>query len=367
MLPGGVTPPIGVSPSPGTPITPMLPGGVTPPIGSSPPSGEMVNPPTNVTQNQLLASNTDISSICLEGRIPVKNSAGQIYGCALPNNFEEVPITEGRDMIEINPWNIWAISNNLNINDQRNNTDFLGKTYSLTFGMDKLINNNFVTGIQVAGTRANSSGFQGDLTSNTSGFLVGPYASYRITPAWSLYGSLGIGQQTNNFQILGLTGSSKSTQYNFALQAEGQFALTESVSARPKVQLTQTQVEGNNYVLSGYITNSAVAFNMANDAYKIGTIQSSLELNKLFSVNANYIMPYVEASVFYHYARPQDGKILTGHLTYADTSPWGGIVRVGTRALLDKATMAKLEFSYQSIGIPNLNIWGLQLFLSHSF
>jgi hypothetical protein len=78
-------------------------------------------------------------------------------------------------------------------------------------------------------------------------------------------------------------------------------------------------------------------------------------------------MPYVEAGVFYQYSRPQGGQILTNNLNYVDSSLWGGIARVGTRALIDKATMAKLEFSYQSIGIANLNIWGLQLFLSNSF
>ena len=368
MLPGGVTPPIGVLP-PTTPLTPMLPGGVAPPIAVLPPPGETSVPtaPGNASPTQAVATKVSTKTICPEGRLPVTNTAGQVLGCALPSYFDEVPLTEGRDLVEINPWNLWVDSNNLSINDQRNNTDIQGKTYSLSMGVDRLINNNFVAGMQVAGTRTNSTGFQGDLTSNTSGFLVGPYASVRITPAWSLYGSFGIGQQTSTTQILSLSGTSKSTQYNFALQAEGQYALTEDVLARPKVQLSQTQVSGNNYLLSGTIANTAIALNMTNDAYKFGIVQPSLEINKLIPIGGTYIMPYVEAGVFYQYARPQGGQILTSNLTYADTSPWGGIARVGTRALIEKATMAKLEFSYQSIGIANLNIWGLQLFLSHSF
>ena len=368
MLPGGVTPPIATLP-PVQPITPMLPGGVTPPIATLPPPGEPASPPVASYTNppEAVAMKVSSTPVCPEGRLPVTNTAGQVLGCALPSYFDEVPLTEGRDLVQINPWNIWLDNNNLSISDQRNNTDIHGNTVSLSMGIDRLINNNTVAGMQVSGTRTMSNGFQGDMASNTSGFLVGPYASYRFTPAWSLYGSFGIGQQTSTTQILSLNGTSKSMQYNFAIQAEGQYALNETVSARPKVQVSQTQVNGNSYLLSGTIANTAVALNMNNDAYKFGMVQPSLELNKLIAFNSTYVMPYVEAGVFYQYARPQGGQILTGNLTYADTSPWGGIVRLGTRALIDKATMAKLKFSYQSIGISNLNIWGLQLFLSHSF
>lgn len=369
MLPGGVTPPIGQVPTTPNPITPMLPGGVTPPIGALPPPGEPANPPvaSNENQPQTLASKVSATTSCPAGRLPVTNTAGQILGCALPEYFNEVPLTEGRELVQEQPWNIWADSNNLSISDQRNNTDVRGKTYSASMGIDRLINNDLAAGMQISGVRTLSNAYQGDLNSNSNSYLVGPYASFRLSKAWSIYGAFGIGQQTTTMQILSLNGSSKAMQYNFALQAEGQYAVTEDVAARPKVQVSQTQVNGSNYALNGVIANTAVTLNMTNEAYKFGLVQPSLELNKLIPYGSTYVMPYVEAGIFYQYARPQGGQMLTSNLTYADTSPLGGIARMGIRALVSKTTMAKLEFSYQSIGMSNLNIWGLQAFISHAF
>lgn len=340
-----------------------------PPIGALPPPGEPANPPTASTTNQapVLASKVSASNNCPAGRLPVTNTAGQVLGCALPEYFNEVPLTEGRELIQAQAWNVWANSNNLSISDQRNNTDVRGNTYSISMGIDRLINNDFVAGMQVSGVRTLSNAFQGALNSNSSSYLIGPYASFRLSRAWSVYGAFGIGQQITTTQILSLNGTSKAMQYNFALQAEGQYAITEDVAVRPKIQVSETQVNGSNYALNGVIANTAVSLNMTNDAYKFGIIQPSLELNKLIPYGSSYIMPYVEAGAFYQYARPQGGQILTSNLTYVDTSPWGGIARVGIRAPVSKATMAKLEFSYQSIGMSNVNIWGLQAFLSHSF
>lgn len=368
-VPGGVTPPIGQTPTAPNPITPMLPGDVTPPIGAIPPPGESVSPPStnNVNPTNVKAVKVSTTGVCPEDRFPVINASGEIIGCATQTYFSEKPLTEGRNLVETNPWNIWINTNYSNISDQRNNTDIRGKTYALSLGMDRLVNHSFSTGVQISGTRSMSHGFQGDLNSSTSGFLVGPYASYRLNSTWSLYGSFGIGEQTNTIQISSLQGTSKSTQYNFTFQAEGQYPISETVFVRPRAQVSQTKVNANNSLLNGTIDNTAVTLNVANEASKFGMIQSAIEFNKLLSFNSTYVMPYLEASIFYQYARPQGGQILTSNLTYVDTSPWGGGARIGARALISRTTMAKIEFNYQSIGISNLHIWGLQAMISHSF
>ena len=58
---------------------------------------------------------------------------------------------------------------------------------------------------------------------------------------------------------------------------------------------------------------------------------------------------------------------LTSDLTYAKSSPWGGVLRAGARTLIGNSTMASLDVVNQSVGITDLNIWELRFLVSHSF
>jgi outer membrane autotransporter protein len=164
-----------------------------------------------------------------------------------------------------------------------------------------------------------------------------------------------------------LSGTSDANQYSLNLQAEGQYAIG-SVLARPKILLSHTHTTGDSYQLRGSVLSTPVTINMSNQSYDYGLIQSSMEINRTFDLGNNrLVMPYIEAGVFFEYARPQSGQHLTSNLTYADASPWGGLLRVGARSLFGKSTMASLELSNQSIGVKNLSIWGLQVLFSHAF
>ena len=221
--------------------------------------------------------------------------------------------------------------------------------------------------MQLAVSRSISNSFGGDLHADTTGFLLGPYLSYRMSPAWSVYGALGVGQQSNDTQVLSLSGTAKAMQYNLSLQAEGQYAMGAAY-ARPKIQLNHTYTAGNNYELAGNILGTPVSINMRNDGFQVGAIQPTVEINRTYDLGNNKtVMPYVEAGFFYQYARPNSGQVLTSNLTSTDSTPWGGLVRAGARSLLGKTTMVKAEIGYQSLGIKDLSVWGLQLFLSHSF
>ena len=107
---------------------------------------------------------------------------------------------------------------------------------------------------------------------------------------------------------------------------------------------------------------------MHNKSFSYGVIQGSVELNRVFDLGNNKLaMPFVEAGIYYAYDRPNSGQHLTSDLTYADSSPWGGVLRAGVRSLIGQSTMASFEVSNQSVGVNDLKIWEMQLLISHSF
>ncbi len=279
----------------------------------------------------------------------------------------ELPLTPGRELIGGRPWNVWVDGDVIYINDKRHDLDTRGDTSVISFGLDRLVGKDLVAGLQASLTRTTSDGFDGDLQTDSTSYSIGPYFSYGLSPQWLIYGSLGFGQLSIDNQILNLAGTSESNQYSLNLQAEGQYQLGSAL-ARPKIQLSQTRTSGDAYQLHGTILNRPVTLDMRNDSSDYGVIQTSLEINRTYDLGYNrLVMPYMEAGVSYEYARAESGQYLTGNLTYAEASPWAGMLRAGARSLFGKSTMADLAVAYQSLGVNDLSIWEIRLLVSQSF
>ena len=93
-----------------------------------------------------------------------------------------------------------------------------------------------------------------------------------------------------------------------------------------------------------------------------------LEINRDFILkNGTVIEPYAEAGVDCAFSRPNNGQILTGDLSYVDTSPWSGSISAGARMLLAKSLFIEASARYLSIGQSDLDIWEGRLFLSYGF
>ena len=401
-LPGGVMPPIGVLPpstlTPTVPSKPELPGGVMPPIGTLPPgtltptipanpeSPSGVIPPVGVlpqtpvtgpgqTSGELsgvaIAANSTTTAPCRGQRPDDSRQAGQLSDCYTPAPEEvqpaELPLTAGRELVEKSDWNVWVDGSATRLRDTRDGMDTRGNTGSVSLGIDRVVNDDLVAGLQISVSRAKSNSFDDAMQSDSTTYSVGPYLSYSLSDNWLLYGSLGFGKQTVDKQLLIFSGSSDAVQYSLSLQTEGQYAF-DSVIVRPKVQLSHTYNEGDTYQLKGVILNTPLTLNMTNQSFNYGVAQTSVEVNRTFDLgNKRMIMPFVEAGVYYEYARPGSGQRLTGDLTYASTSPWGGVVRAGARTLIGNSTMASFDLANQTVGINDLNIWEVRLLISHSF
>lgn len=391
-LPGGVTPPIGTLPpgtlTPTVPTKPNLPGGVTPPIGTLPPDtltpGGVQPPiatlpeipvtgPTKTTgeiQGALIAALLTPTHPCRGQRPDDPIQVGQLSDCYAPEpqiQSGELPLTAGRELVGKSELNIWADGSATRLRDTRDGMDTRGHTVSLSMGLDRVLNDDLVAGLQLFFTQGSSNSFGDTMQTDATSYSIGPYISYSLSQNWLLYGAIGFGIQTVDTQIVSLRGTSDANQYSLNLQTEGQYALGSAV-VRPKVQLSHTYNEGDTYQLKGVILNTPLTLNMRNQSFNYGVVQSSAELNRTFDLGNNQlVMPFFEAGVYYEYARPSSGQHLTSELTYANSRPWGGILRAGARSLLGKATMASFDVANQTVGVNDLNIWEMRLLISHSF
>jgi hypothetical protein len=368
-LPGGVMPPI--APLPPDPLTPTVPGGVQPPIAVLPetPTTGTDKPPIAVN-GVVVAALPILAQPCRGQRPEGVDQAGQLSDCDSPEpqaRSGELPLTAGRELVEKSEWNIWVDGSASRLRDTRDGMDARGNTGALSMGLDRVVNDDLVAGLQLSVLRADSRSFGDTLQTDASSYSIGPYLSYSLAPNWLLYGAVGLGRQTVDTQIVSLSGRSSANQYSLNLQTEGQYAIGAGF-ARPKVQLSHTYSEGDTYQLKGSILNTPLTINMRKEGFNYGVAQGSVEFNQTFDLGGErLVMPFIEAGVYYEYARPDSGRRLTGNLTYANSSPWGGVVRGGARALLGKATLASLDVANQSVGINDLSIWEVRLLVSHAF
>ncbi len=374
-LPGGVTPPIATLPP--TEITPSLPGGVTPPIGTLPPSGEKMTgnialtavdgytpPPTVLPCSEMRpgehgGSDSDPRSGC--------HAPEQQDPQATSESAAGVPITAGRDLVEDTPWNAWVDTHYTSTSDHRNGLDTTGNAGVIVLGADRRVASDLVAGFQLSLETASSKGFQGDMTSDSNGFMISPYMAYQVSPEWSLYGALGLGQSNIDSRILSLNGSYEVQRYSATLNAQGQYPLG-SAFVRPKFTLSYMHNNADAYNLGGSILGTPINLRMPKNSYDFGTLESSVEINRVFRFdNGSALMPYAEIGIAYDFERPDSGRYLDGDLVYRDSSPWIGMTRLGIRSLVDRTTLVEFAASYLSLGTNDLAVWDLRLFLSHSF
>jgi len=374
-LPGGVTPPIATLPPTG--LTPSLPGGVTPPIGTLPPSGEKVtgnialtavdgyNPPPTVLpcsemrSGELGGSDSEPRSGC--------HAPEQQDPQATSESAAGAPITAGRDLVEETLWNAWVDTHYTSTTDHRNGLDTTGNAGVIVMGADRRVANDLVAGLQFSLETASSKGFQGVMTSDSNGFMISPYMAYQVSPEWSLYGALGLGQSNIDNRIFSLSGSYDVLRYSATINAQGQYPLG-SAFVRPKFTLSYLHNNADAYNLGGSILGTPITLRMPKNSYDFGTLESSVEINRVYRFdNGSALMPYAEVGIAYDFERPNSGRYLDGDLAYRDSSPWVGMTRLGMRSLVDRTTLVEFAASYLSLGTNDLAVWDLRLFLSHSF
>jgi outer membrane autotransporter protein len=380
-----VTPPIATLP-PVTGVMPGLPGGVTPPIATLPPDGLMPTVPGTVTPPigalapsagaTRIAAGPDVK--CGVG-LPARSSAGseeaRAVDCgeadlrsAAPKQADAVvPLTEGRDLVVESLWNGWVDVRHIDSKDRRNGLDLDNSTGGVTLGVDRRVGANAVAGLSLSLDRSDSDAFDGTMTSQTEGFLIGPYVAYRMSDHWAADAAIAVGRYKSDSQLDVLQGNYKADRYTFAVNANGQYEFDRTL-VRPRFSVYYAHMNDDDYSLEGSIAGQSISLAMPKTSSNYGMAEASGEVTQSFMLSGGSVVaPYARLAVRYEFARPNDGEVLAGDLSMARTSPWGGSLRLGARALANRATMIEAEAGYLSLGQSDLNIWELRLYVSHAF
>ncbi|MGL4318961.1 MAG: autotransporter domain-containing protein [Pseudomonas sp.] len=389
--PSGVTPsvPIGVQPPvaglPPSGLTPSVPSTVAPPLGTLPPSGLTPSVPMGVQPPVAgLPPGTITPSVPgavippVGGAAPGLPEGVQHPGSNLPSldgsvvseglNIDgNAPLTEGRKFEQEPLWNVWADSRYSDIRDRRSGLDVDGYSGYVTIGADRRINSDMVVGMMTIFERNRSDGFDGDWTVRSDGISAGPYAAYRLSPNWTLDGSLSIGSLDNDNHIAVLDERYTTQRYALAMSATGQYVVNETVLT-PKLSLSYTHFRSEEHEMTGNIAGIPIELAIEQQNFDYGVAETSLKLTRTYRSNGGkYWYPYAEFGVSNEFERPNDGNILTGDLSQEKTSPWSGTVRTGVMSMLSPNMFVETSLGYLSLGQNGLDIWEGRVFMSVAF
>ena len=364
-VPGGVTPPIATLPPPTGP-TPMVPGVVTPPLGSVVPSGEATRIAAGANMNCGVGLPERSATGSADTRA-VDCGESQLRAAAPSPTSAVVPLTEGRDLVVASLWNGWVDLHHIGSQDRRNGLDLDNGTGGVTLGVDRRFGANVVAGLSLSLARSDSDSFGGTMTSQTKGLLVGPYLAVRLSDHWAADAAIAWGRDRTDTQFDVLHGSVDADRTTFAANANGQYEF-DGTLVRPRLSAYYAHLSSGAYALQGDVAGQSISLAMASARSNYGMAEASGELTRSFTLSGGSVVaPYARLAVRYEFTRPNDGEILAGDLSTARTSPWGGSLRVGARALADRATMIEAEAGYLSLGQAGLDVWELRLYLSHAF
>ena len=243
-------------------------------------------------------------------------------------------------------WNGWGDVRHIGSKDRRSGLDLDNSTGGVTLGVDRLIGTKTIAGLSLSLDRSDSDGFDGTLTSQTEGFLVGPYVAYRMSDDWAADAAIAVGRYKTDSQIDVLQGSSRP---GASRSRSTPMASMNSIgpSSDPDSPFYYAHMVSDDYRMEGSVAGQSISLAMPKSSSNYGMAEASGEVTQSFLVSGGTVVaPYARLAVRYEFARPNDGEVLAGDLSMARTSPWGGSLRVGARALADRATMIEAEAGY---------------------
>ncbi|OCP01782.1 MULTISPECIES: autotransporter outer membrane beta-barrel domain-containing protein [unclassified Ensifer] len=279
----------------------------------------------------------------------------------------QVPLTPGRDLPAPSLWNFWSDIQFADISDNRYDRDSDTLARSLTMGLDRRITSDLVVGMTVALEDSSTDAFDGTLGIDTDGFSFGPYAAYRLSKHWAIDGSLTYGRYDNDIDLSVLSGEQDSERLAGEISLHGQYKV-DAYLIRPKVSVSWSHINSDDYDLSGNILNIPVSVSLPGDSYNYGVLDLSTEISRYFRLpDGQPFLVFTELGAEYQFERPNDGKILTGDLSEVTPSPWSFSLRSGFRMLVNDNLQLEATGGYLSFGQKDLDVWEGKLHVSWSF
>jgi hypothetical protein len=309
--------------------------------------------------------------------VPYRGDDGKIYDaqtglvCGEPaapgTPGGEVSLTPGRQLTTPTQWNVWTDAVHTSSSDHRYGLDMGITTGALTMGMDHRFTDDFVAGAMLSLQRSNSDGFDNLLTTDTTGFTIGPYAAWRMSPHWAVSAAISYGETRTELGVVVLNSIYTSPQYSASGGAYAQYSLGD-YQIRPQYEMFYIHTNNPAYTMSGPLLERVINVPLPAFDFDYANAQLSAEINRAFTTTQNnFIMPYGEFGTQLEFVRPYGGAILTGELAKAIPSPWSFWLRTGLRASVADRVVIQGQAGYLSLGQAGLNSWEGELRLSVAF
>ena len=279
----------------------------------------------------------------------------------------EVPLTPGRDFGVTTEWNAWSDVRSLSSHDARFGLDLSNVARSATFGLDRRFGSDFVAGLSFTLQNSVSGGYNGFLSSTSTGVSIGPYVAYMLSPNWAIDASLSYTRLSNKLGIAMFSGSYMSQSIGGSINLHGQYDLG-FMNVRPKVSGSFTRSYSDGYGMSGFLLGQNLTVPFPSSNYNVASFTAANEFNKVFTTaGGTQFMPYAEFGVQYDALRVNEGQVLTGALGFATPSAWTMTVRSGVRMFLSNSIQIELGAGYLSLGQPGLDVIDAKVHMSISF
>jgi hypothetical protein len=218
----------GLGPGPDAGPTLVRPG-----LGPGPDTGPASRPgpspqPMRLPDGTIVRTVAGIDTRCIDPRAATADARARWPVC--PDDMlaqavveSEVPLTEGRDLLPPTLWNAWAQPLAVQVVDERYGLDTDTRIAGVTVGLDRRFGDNVVFGATFGASNTSTDGFDHLFQADSSGFAIGPYLAFRLSPHWVIDTSLTYGRHENDLELAMLAGDYDSQVWTGNVTAYGQY------------------------------------------------------------------------------------------------------------------------------------------------
>jgi hypothetical protein len=272
------------------------------------------------------------------------------------------PLTEGREFGPESVWNVWTNFTYTDIEDTRGNSELDVNDSFFEIGIDRLVQENLVLGLQLEYENTQLDGFQGQFSQDTSGFAIGPYFAWRMSERWVLNGLATIGRFSTDVDVLELSGDFDRTRWRANLEAIGQYE-AGAYLIRPSISFDYYNYSAEDYDLTGtYLGNPAEFIGEVQEA-KYSALTPEVEVSRPFLNGSSVISPYASLSATYWFERENLGG---GTVANTDNDVvWS--TRLGVRGRTSKTVFLEASIGYLDMFESDFEATEAAIFLSVNF
>ena len=250
-----------------------------------------------------------------------------------------------------NPLDVWVEGRFMRLNDGRNGADLSGYSGLFGTGVDYVFNKNLLAGVSlsydVSGQKSSAAGTE----ARGTGWLVGPYATVRLSPQVFWQSRAAWGRANNDVSPNATTTDSfASTRWLVSSRLTGRYQMG-AWQLRPSAGIAYMEETSDDYV-------SATGTAMASIKTRVGTASFGPEISYQMRVSPSVLIePRIGAEAIWTFARDVSVGGNSAIVGSEAIGPEGtrGRVELGLRTMIVGGTVVDVSGAYDGIGAGDYN------------